>query len=75
MRSHITCTCSESANNCTLLAADILLFNDVAVLYKREADLIFIVTGSQDENELILNSVLNGLSEALNILMRCASRV
>ena len=51
-------------------AADILLFNDVAVLYKHVEDLIFIVTGSQDENEVILSAVLGALIESISILLR-----
>jgi coatomer subunit zeta len=51
-------------------AADILLFNDVAVLYKTVEDLIFVVTGSQDENEVILSTVLMALTESINILLR-----
>lgn len=51
-------------------AGDVLLFDDVAVLYKRAGDLIIIVTGAQDENELILTAVLSGVSEALTILLR-----
>jgi hypothetical protein len=53
-------------------AGDIVLFNDVSVLYKRVDDLIIAVTGSQDENEVILCTVLTGLSEALSILLRFA---
>ena len=51
-------------------AGDVLLFDDVAVLYKRVGDLIIIVTGAQDENELILTAVLSGVSDALTILLR-----
>ena len=81
---HLWCICAASCHErhiplragVTLMgqrcAGDILLFNDVAVLYKRVEDLILIVTGSQDENEIILFSVLGALSEALNVLMRCA---
>jgi hypothetical protein len=52
-------------------AADIIIFGDVAVLYERVEDLIIVVTGSQHENEVILNSVLSAISEALSILLRC----
>lgn len=55
-----------------MCSGDIVLFNDVAVLYKRVEDLIILVTGSQDENEIILMTVLTALSEALGILLRCA---
>lgn len=61
----------ESCFHWPHLAGDVLLFDDVAVLYKRAGDLIMVVTGSQDENELILTAVLSGVSEALTILLRC----
>jgi hypothetical protein len=51
-------------------SGDILLFDDVAVLYKRVGDLIMVVTGCQTENELILHSVLSAMAEALTILLR-----
>jgi hypothetical protein len=53
-----------------LTAGDILLFDDVAVLYKRVGDLIMAVTGCQTENELILHSVLTAMTESLTVLLR-----
>jgi hypothetical protein len=35
-------------------------------------DILAIVTGSQDENEIILHTVLQAFCEALNINLRCA---
>lgn len=61
----LLCTAQAFSN-----PGDVLLFDDVAVLYKRAGDLIIVVTGSQDENELILTAVLSGVSEALTILLR-----
>lgn len=62
---------SEAGVHRLHVAGDVLLFDDVAVLYKRAGDLIMVVTGAQDENELILTAVLSGVSEALTILLRC----
>ena len=53
------------------------MFDDVIVVYKFLGDLMFFVTGSQDENELILYQVLLGFYEAISILLRyqpCYSR-
>lgn len=54
-------------------AGDIILFNDVAVVFKRMGDVLAIVTGSQDENEIILHTVLQAFCEALTILLRCVA--
>ena len=52
-------------------AAEITMFDDVIVVYKFLGDLMFLfVTGSQDENELILYQVLLGFYEAISILLR-----
>lgn len=53
-----------------LPSAEITLFDDNIVVYKFVEDLHFFVTGGDDENELILASVLNGFFEALTILLR-----
>ena len=47
------------------------MFDDVIVVYKFLGDLMFFVTGSQDENELILCQVLQGFYEAISLLLRC----
>ena len=51
-------------------AAEITMFDDVIVVYKFIGDLMFFVTGSQDENELILYQVLQGFYEAISLLLR-----
>lgn len=48
------------------------MFDDVLVVYKCLGDLMFYVTGSQEENELILYSVLQAFYESVSILLRCA---
>lgn len=49
---------------------DIIIYNDKVVLYKSTLDLIIYLVGSNDENELILNSVLNGLYDSISMLLR-----
>lgn len=46
------------------------MFDDVIVVYKYLGDLMFYVTGSQDENEMILYSVLQAFFESISILLR-----
>ena len=46
------------------------MFDNFIVVYKYLGDLIFYVTGSQDENELILYSVLQAFYESISILLR-----
>ncbi|KAI8468069.1 MAG: zeta-cop, subunit of COP-I complex [Monoraphidium minutum] len=50
--------------------AEIVMFDDVLVVYKCLGDLMFYVTGGQDENELILYSVLQAFYESVSILLR-----
>lgn len=40
------------------------------IVYKFVQDLHFFVTGGEEENELILASVLQGLFDAVNLLLR-----
>lgn len=54
-------------------AADILLCEDVTVVYKAVGDLIFFVTGASAENEIILFTVLSTLTDALDNLLRCGA--
>jgi hypothetical protein len=54
-------------------AAEIIMFDDYLVVYKCLGDLMFYVTGSLNENELILYSVLQAFYEATSALLRCAS--
>lgn len=50
------------------------MFDDVIVVYKFFGDLMFYVTGSQDENELILYTVLQAFYESISLLLRCRWR-
>lgn len=50
--------------------AEIVLFDGHVVVYKYLGDLMFYVTGSQDENELVLTTVLTAFYEAVSILLR-----
>ena len=54
-------------------AAEIVMFDNFIVVYKCLGDLMFYVTGSQDENELILYSVLQAFYESISLLLRCPS--
>ena len=49
---------------------DIALEGKHVVVYKFAADLHFYVTGTVDENEIILASVLNGFFDAVSLLLR-----
>ena len=46
------------------------MFEDVVVCYKFIGDLMFFVTSSQDENELILHQVLVAMYESISLLLR-----
>jgi Clathrin adaptor complex small chain len=48
------------------------MFDDVIVVYKFIGDLMFYVTGTQDENELILYTVLQAFYESVSLLLRSA---
>lgn len=48
------------------------MFDDYLVVYKCLGDLMFYVTGSENENELILYAVLQAFYEATSTLLRCA---
>lgn len=47
------------------------MFDSYIVVFKFIQDLHFFVTGGYDENELVLASVLQGFSEAVDYLLRC----
>ena len=69
---------SSSSGRCAECAAraataEITTFSDVIVVYKFLGDLMFYVTGAQDENELILYQVLQGFYESISLLLRCAA--
>ncbi|XP_058739177.1 coatomer subunit zeta-2-like [Vicia villosa] len=50
--------------------AEITLLDDNIIIYKFVQDLHFFVTGSDDENEIVLASVLQGLYDAITLLLR-----
>jgi len=50
--------------------AEIGLFDGYIVIYKFISDLHFYVTGGEDENELILATVLQGFFDAVALLLR-----
>ncbi|XP_031130675.1 coatomer subunit zeta-1-like [Ipomoea triloba] len=50
--------------------AEITMFENNIVVYKFVQDLHFFVTGSEEENELILATVLQGFFDAVGILLR-----
>ncbi|CBI35910.3 hypothetical protein VitviT2T_013204 [Vitis vinifera] len=50
--------------------AEIAMFENNVVIYKFIQDLHFFVTGGDDENELILATVLQGFSDAVALLLR-----
>lgn len=47
------------------------MFDDLVVVYKTLGDLTFYVTGSENENELVLHNVLHAFHESVNMLLRC----
>uniref|UniRef100_A0A061RHV0 Coatomer subunit zeta n=1 Tax=Tetraselmis sp. GSL018 TaxID=582737 RepID=A0A061RHV0_9CHLO len=52
--------------------AEIIMFDDVVVVYKFIGDLMFYVTGASDENELILYTVLQAFYDSVSLLLRDA---
>jgi hypothetical protein len=50
------------------------MFDDVIVVYKFIGDLMFFVTGANDENELILYTVLQAFYESVSLLLRYVPR-
>lgn len=46
------------------------MFDNYIVVYKYLGDLMFYVTGSQDENELILYTVLQAFYDSVSVLLR-----
>ena len=64
--------CSVLLMDLLPVAAEVTMFDEVVVCYKFIGDLMFYVTGSQDENELILHTVLVAFYESVTLLLRCA---
>ncbi|GMI72377.1 hypothetical protein like AT3G09800 [Hibiscus trionum] len=52
--------------------AEITMFDSNIVIYKFVQDLHFFITGGDDENELVLATVLQGLFDAISLLLRNA---
>lgn len=52
-----------------------ITFDGVVVVYKAIGDLYFYVSGDQEENELIVLTVLQAFYEAVTMLLRCASKI
>mmetsp|Transcript_13669 Transcript_13669/g.36962 ORF Transcript_13669/g.36962 Transcript_13669/m.36962 type:complete len:183 (+) Transcript_13669:107-655(+) len=50
--------------------AEIIMVDNYVMVYKYLGDLMFYVTGSQEENELILYSVLQAFYESVSLLLR-----
>lgn len=48
------------------------MFDDVVVVYRFIADLMFYVVADSEENEVILLQTLTGLCDAINLLLRGA---
>jgi len=51
---------------------EIILFENLIVVYKSNVDVHFFVVGDQEENELMLSSVLNAFFDAVTQLLRGA---
>ena len=52
------------------VAAEVIMFDSLVVVYKFVNDVHFYATGLADENELIIHSVLQALTESISILLR-----
>lgn len=53
-----------------LFTAEITMFDNYVVVYKFVQDLHFFVTGGENENEIILATVLQGFFDAVGNLLR-----
>ncbi|KAH9275440.1 hypothetical protein BASA83_002214 [Batrachochytrium salamandrivorans] len=51
------------------LSSEIILFDNLIIVYKSVVDLFIYFVGSTDENEIMLHSSLQGFSDALSILL------
>jgi len=57
-------------NTATRSDADVIIFDSQIVIFRCGADTRFYIIGGEDENEIILDTVLAGLFTALNTLLR-----
>lgn len=55
------------------LTAEVAMFENHIVVYKFVQDLHFFVTGGDDENELILSTVLQAFFDSVGLLLRLFS--
>lgn len=69
LSTHVTSSFSQEFF--VITAAEIIMFDNVITVFKFVSDLHFYVTGSQEENELILVTVLQALFDAISLLLRC----
>ncbi|KAI6705824.1 hypothetical protein NL676_008786 [Syzygium grande] len=61
---------TKTQKNNARTEAEIAMFENNVVVYKFVQNLHFFVTGGEDENELILATVLQGFFDAVGILLR-----
>lgn len=52
--------------------AEIIMYEGVTAVYRSNVDLFFYVLGAQNENELMLMGVLNGLYDSISSVLRRA---
>jgi hypothetical protein len=53
-------------------AAEIIMFDDVVVVYKFVSDLMFFAVAQAEENEVVLSQVLTAMCDAIGLLLRGA---
>ncbi|XP_051133777.1 coatomer subunit zeta-2-like isoform X4 [Andrographis paniculata] len=63
-------TDSSNGSVVTLSSVEITIFENYIVVYKFSQDVHFYVTGDENENEIILASVLQGFLEAVGIILK-----
>jgi hypothetical protein len=56
---------------CSIDTAQITALDNYIIVYKNSGDVCFYVIGDSSENELLLESVLSTLTEAISYLLRC----
>lgn len=54
-------------------AAEIVIIDEYAAIYKSSGDLTFFVIGAKSENELLLLTILNVFRESMDVLLRFVS--
>ena len=64
---------SKTRGNQARSDPDIILLNKQVVLYMFATDVYFYVAGDQNENELILSSVLTAFYETMDAMLRCVA--